>query len=723
MTAVKEAIDDYHRWKADREANTRTVIVVRNGEEKAVQSQDIHVGDIIKLSEDDEIPCDCVLLTSSDDSGDCFIQTTNLDGESNLKGRSSVGPTKDLRTPRSLGRWRGMVVCNAPDDNLERFDAQLFPDASRSHDDNNAVPLTANNLLLQATNLRNTEWVYAIAVYTGNDSKFGHNKKVPTPKFTRTDDAINEFSVYIFLFQLLLVVVLGVVGNHWKESNGRGYWYLGYPDEGDDAAHQVFIIPARFLLLNSTMIPISLKVTLDLCKLYYAKFIAGDVLLYDPNSDTPAITNSTALSEDLGQVEYVLSDKTGTLTQNVMVLKLCSVLGQQYGSSPEEDADPSSARRRQSARSTRRKSRGSSLSGAADEAAGDSSHAREVGLEDVELRREIGRNFRDGQSGPCAAEMFRCLALNNDVRPEIPSDGSGSQEERRLYKASSPDEEAFVKAAAYYGAILLGREGGTQEQRVSIREGRRIVTYDQLAVFPFTSDRKRMSVLVRCPDGSIRLYSKGADDKLLATAAGERMLSEDDNETFATVQTQVNTWATTGFRTLVMAYKNVSEEDYSQWRQQYDRAARQLENRDEALEATYGLMEQGLTLLGATAIEDKLQDHVPEVIARLREGNVRFWMCTGDKKSTAETIAKTCRLLPMDPLTGGVRAPLSLEGDSASEVRSILFVLRESDGGMEKPTHFQLRRLPGLVRALRSTPLYLPFLCFSCRRVVFLLHV
>lgn len=647
ITAVKEGVDDYGRWRADREANSRPLIVVREGTEQRVSSQEVMVGDIIKITEDEEIPCDCVLLTSSDETGNCFIQTTNLDGESNLKGRTSLAETKNLRTPALCHAWKGSVVCAQPDDNLEKFDSQLFSTPNR--DEANAKPLTINNLLLQATHLRNTHWVYALAVYVGNETKFGKNKKIPPPKFTRTDDAINEFSVYIFAFQLLLVVILGVVGNMNKDANWDSQTYLRYESPSSEGFVQKLVIPARFLLLNSTMIPISLKVTLDLCKLYYAKFIDNDVRLYDPKHNGKAHSNSTALSEDLGQIEYVLTDKTGTLTQNVMVLKMCTILGRHNYGDVTLGAAAANAP--------------SSLTGDADS----------VGLQDPALHDEIAANLERHRTDACALELFRCLAVNNDVRPELPDHPSGPHE--RLYKASSPDEEAFVKACAHYGIILISREGGTQEQQVRVLErpgpgpGARPVVFEQLVSFPFTSDRKRMSVLVRLPgSGHLRLYVKGADDKLLATVAEERMLSRAGNECLGDVQASVNRWATAGYRTLVMAYRDIDAATYAAWRASYDAAARQLRGRDEAMERTYAELERDLTLIGATAIEDKLQDRVPETIANLRNANVRFWMCTGDKQSTAETIAKTCRLLPSDA-NGRTIPPIPIEGETPEQVR------------------------------------------------------
>lgn len=200
ITAVKEASDDLGRWRSDREANNRQVRVLRGGEEVSTASWDVRVGDILKLHGDDEVPCDCVLLASSAPNGDCFIQTTNLDGESNLKGRFSRPITKSIKTPAAAAAFTGGVTCQPPDDNLGEFEGVLYEKKTDVGQREKGVGLDASNLLLQATHVRNTDWALALVVYVGNATKFGKNKKPPAPKFTRTDDAINEIVIYIFAF-------------------------------------------------------------------------------------------------------------------------------------------------------------------------------------------------------------------------------------------------------------------------------------------------------------------------------------------------------------------------------------------------------------------------------------------------------------------------------------------------------------------------------------------
>lgn len=400
------------------------------------------------------------------------------------------------------------------------------------------------------------------------------------------------------------------------------------------------IIPARFLLLNSTMIPISLKLTIDLCKLFYAKFIDADLHLYDEESDTPAHSNSTALSEDLGQVKYVLTDKTGTLTENKMVLKVAVVGRKAYGSvesaTSASNLDPALLA-----------SMPRSLSAA----------AKAGMLADTAM-------YSSGHAGDGAhLDWLRCLALNNDVvpapaKPDASSAGASEHghhgSDRPVYKASSPDEEALVKAAAAYGVALWERVGDVVHIDLY---GTRRESYTQLAAFEFTSDRKRMSVLLRDnATGAIRLYCKGADDMVMARlAAGQDSMK-------AYVQERVNDYAAAGLRTLVYGYRDVSASEYAQWKASYDQAAAAMENRDEAKEAVYALMEVNIVLLGATAIEDKLQDGVPDTIALLKAAGVSFWMLTGDKFSTAKTIAETSRLKPVDTDL------IELEGEESGDV-------------------------------------------------------
>ena len=222
-----------------------------------------------------------------------------MDGESNLKVRSALSQTSStLTSDAALGSFRGVIECAHPNPAIGQFDSTLRVTAGSA-----PLSLSATQLLLQATHVRNTDWIWGAAVYTGNETKFGRNKKIPPTKYTQTDAFINNVSGGIFVFQLLLVIIFGIMGNSWDVTNGRAAWYLQILSSGPGYA--VLIIPARFLLLNSTMIPISLKLTMDLAKLSYARYINADTHLFDEESEKGALSNSTSLSEDLGQIKCV----------------------------------------------------------------------------------------------------------------------------------------------------------------------------------------------------------------------------------------------------------------------------------------------------------------------------------------------------------------------------------------------------------------------------------
>lgn len=257
VSATKEAWDDYNRYISDKQANEKNVWVVKKGIKTRIQAQEIRVGDIVWLRENDEVPCDLVLLGTSESQGACFLETAALDGETDLKTRVIPPPCAGL-TPDLLHKIKGLIECPVPDKDIRRFDAnlRLFPPFI----DNDLCPLTIKNTLLQSCYLRNTEWACGVAVYTGNETKLGMTRGLPEPKLTAVDAMIDKLTGAIFLFQLVVVVILGVAGNVWKASEARKKWYVQYPKEGP--WYDFIVIPLRFELLCSIMIPISIKAML-----------------------------------------------------------------------------------------------------------------------------------------------------------------------------------------------------------------------------------------------------------------------------------------------------------------------------------------------------------------------------------------------------------------------------------------------------------------------------
>ncbi|KAI9086650.1 hypothetical protein K1719_031244 [Acacia pycnantha] len=602
VSASKEAWDDYNRYLSDKKANEKEVWVVRKGIKKHIQSQDIHVGTVVWLRENDEVPCDLVLIGTSDPQGLCYIETSALDGETDLKTRAVPSACNGIDV-ELLHKIKGVIECPNPDKDIRRFDAnmRLFPPFI----DNDVCPLTIKNTILQSCYLRNTEWACGVAVYTGNETKLGMSRGIPEPKLTAMDAMIDKLTGAIFVFQIVVVMVLGIAGNVWKDTEAKKQWYVLYPNEGP--WFELLVIPLRFELLCSIMIPISIKVSLDLVKSLYAKFIDWDHQMVESETGIPSHATNTAISEDLGQVEYILTDKTGTLTENKMIFKRCCISGIFYGN---ENGDA---------------------------------------LKDVELLSAVACG------SPDAVRFLTVMAICNTVIPTRSKIGD------ILYKAQSQDEDALVNAAARLNMVFFNKNGNILE----VKFNSTILNYEILDTLEFTSDRKRMSVVVKdCQNGKILLLSKGADEAILPfVRAGQQ------TRNFIEAAEQ---YAHLGLRTLCLAWRELKEDEYQQWSLMFKEANSTLVDREWRVAEVCQIIEHDWEVLGVTAIEDRLQDGVPETIETLRKAGINFWMLTGDKQNTAIQIALSCNFISPEP-KGQL---LSIDGKTKDEVcRSLERVL------------------------------------------------
>lgn len=317
-------------------------------------------------------------------------------------------------------------------------------------------------------------------------------------------------------------------------------------------------------------------VTVEVVKYYQAFLISSDLDMYYKNTDTPTVCRTSSLVEELGQVEYIFSDKTGTLTRNIMEFKQCSIAGICYGDDVPEDR------------------RATMIDG------------QMVG---VHTFKKLMDNL---ESDPTKEVMHEFLVLLSSCHTVIPE--RASNDNTIKYQAASPDEGALVDGAAKLGYKFTTR----RPKSITVNVQGQNYEYELLNICEFNSTRKRMSAIFRCPDGRIRLYCKGADTVIM-----ER-LSPGNPYVEATMQ-HLEEYAVDGLRTLCLAMRAIPDTEYAVWSAIYDRAATSLDNRQEQMDKAAEIIEKDLFLLGATAIEDRLQDGVPDTIHTLQTAGIKIW--------------------------------------------------------------------------------------------------
>ncbi|EHB06942.1 Putative phospholipid-transporting ATPase IC [Heterocephalus glaber] len=599
ITAVKDLVDDVARHKMDKEINNRTCEVIKDGRFKITKWKDIQVGDVIRLKKNDFVPADILLLSSSEPNSLCYVETAELDGETNLKFKMALEITDQcLQREDNLATFDGFIECEEPNNRLDKFTGTLFWRNKR-------FSLDADKILLRGCVIRNTNICHGLVIFAGADTKIMKNSGKTRFKRTKIDYLMNYMVYTIFVVLILLSAGLAIGHAYWEAQVGNYSWYL-YDGKNATPSYRGFLNFWGYLIVLNTMVPISLYVSVEIIRLGQSHFINWDLQMYYTEKDTPAKARTTTLNEQLGQIHYIFSDKTGTLTQNIMTFKKCCINGQIYGDHRD---------------------------------ASQHSHSK---IEQVDFSWNI---FADGklafydhylieqiQSGkePEIRQFFFLLAVCHTVMVDR-TDGQIN------YQAASPDEGALVNAARNFGFAFLARTQNT----ITISELGIQRTYNVLAILDFNSDRKRMSIIVRTPEGNIRLYCKGAD-----TVIYERLhrMNPIKQET----QDALDIFASETLRTLCLCYKEIEEKEFAEWNKKFMAASVASTNRDEALDKVYEEIEKDLILLGATAIEDKLQDGVPETISKLAKADIKIWVLTGDKKETAENIGFACELLTED---------------------------------------------------------------------------
>jgi phospholipid-translocating ATPase len=627
----KEAVDDIVRRRRDSEANAEPFTVLsfsdtaRDGVVEVLRkSRDIKVGDVLKLEKNQRVPADVVILqshlseltvdtsensSSAQAGGETFIRTDQLDGETDWKLRlpsplSQRLPLKELQHLK--------VTAGAPDKKVNEFVGtielqlgQASPyDPHRLKEDLNersgssdndqlavyrptSAPLNIDNTAWANTVLASSTTTYASVIYTGRQTRSALSTSPSRSKTGLLEYEINNLTKILCVMTLSLSIIL--VALEGFEPSNQKPWYVAI---------------TIYLILFSTIIPISLRVNLDMGKTVYAYFIQHD------QGIPGTVVRTSTIPEDLGRIEYLLSDKTGTLTQNEMQLRKIHVGTVAYaGEAMEEVA--------------------AYVDQVLGTAAGADSRPSELGST-TKTRREIGVRVRD---------LVLALALCHNVTPTTDQVGG---ERVTSYQASSPDEIAIVEFTESVGLRVFQRD---RESIVlqSVSTGAIVVRAEIKDIFPFTSDSKRMGIIVQIlshlpglsSKDELWFFQKGADTVMTSIVSTNDWLDE-----------ETANMAREGLRTLVVGRKRLSHQQYDTFSSDYADASLALQDRDAGMAAVIKRhLEHDLELLGVTGVEDRLQKDVKPSLELLRNAGVKIWMLTGDKIETARCVAVSARLV------------------------------------------------------------------------------
>ncbi|KAM6936972.1 phospholipid-transporting ATPase ID [Xenentodon cancila] len=450
ITAVKDATDDYFRHKSDQQVNNRQSQVLIRGSLQSEKWMNVRVGDIIKLENNQFVAADILLLSSSEPYGLCYIETAELDGETNLKVRQALTVTSDLADVSKLMDFDGEVICEPPNNKLDKFTGTLYWK-------DNKYSLDSEKMLLRGCVLRNTEWCFGIVIFAGLQTKLMQNCGRTKFKRTSIDKLMNTLVLWIFAFLICMGVVLAIGNTIWEIWTGQKFEVLLPRDEfHSSAVFSGFLTFWSYIIILNTVVPISLYVSVEVLRLGHSFFINWDQKMYYSRTDTSAEARTTTLNEELGQVEFIFSDKTGTLTQNIMVFNKCSINGQTYGDVYDEFNQKVEI-------------------------------TEKTACVDFSFNPLCDRGFKfyDNtlveaikREDPAVQEFFRLLALCHTVMPEEKSEGS------LVYQAQSPDEGALVTAARNFEFVFRARTSET----VTLCEMGRAVTYQLLAILDFNNE-------------------------------------------------------------------------------------------------------------------------------------------------------------------------------------------------------------------------------------------
>lgn len=635
INGIKDIFEDLKRKRSDDNENNRKCKVYNRIKKTFIDTKwsDIKLGDVIRVEKDEPFPCDLLLMNTSEKNATCYIETQSIDGETSLKLRQANRKLSAL-CGSELQKIHKIIKASPPNENIYDFNARIYQSSNGCIVDNDFIVVDNSSLLLRGCSLKRTSFIYGAAVYVGHNTKSMMNAPKARAKTSKVEDIMNRQILIVFVVQISMAVIaslFSLIGFDKHLKFLQNYIYVEKDFKKSFTIGMFFTKVGTWILIFTNFVPISLLVTMEMIKFVQGIFISWDADLYVKGKGGAKVQTST-LNEELGQVNYILSDKTGTLTMNNMVFKKLTIGNNIYGDKRNSNKIGESRKKDQW---------------------GDITNCDFVDYEG-KLEKDINLNL------DMVIKFMECVSLCHSV---IVDEDENIAKNIIKYNASSPDEMSLVNFARSAKFVFKGK---SIEGKMIVDVNGREVQYEVLNVLEYTSERKRMSVIIKMPDGTIRLYAKGADSVILP-------LPDQCNKVPQQIICSVDKYARDGYRTLVFAYNDLNPNFYNDWSQKYNEAITETPQNKKKIDSIVSSVEANLNVLGVTAIDDQLQPDVPSTLESLMSAGIKVWMLTGDKTDTAKSIAYSCKLISTTNILDSKALVLEVpENSSIAEIRPLL---------------------------------------------------
>ena len=655
-----DLIEELKRYKNDKTTNSTITKVYRDQKFRNIEWSEIKVGNLIKVKCNEIIPADLLVICSSNVEGIFYLQTSNIDGESNLKEREALIFTqkiflnkkikKDENNLQNLFKEYCEIEVSQPNKNIYEIDGII------NYSENDKTPFEIRNTAIRGARLKNTKFIYGIILYTGKDTKIMMNIIKEKKKVAYLDKLVDKIVLIIVIVRIVYVLLFMGIGIIYRKKylpkyNGKNkeYDYLFYYRHSDgkkdsnDTLENLKYFTSHFIL-SQTLLPTSVAVLLALTKVIQSIFIEYFEVPLRKNKNEKMKCFSNELLGELGSVKYIFSDKTGTLTKNQTQFKACSIYTCLFD---EDNEKNNSIFETNTFKFNSRLSLIQISNSNFSKNFNSESLLQRLNLKNIPLNIKNIEGCPFINQGEALEEFMLNMALNHDVVVE-----SNKLNEEIKYQGTNPDEITLVGAAQELGFCYLGKVSNI----ISIRKRlfldnnnkNEILKYELLLKIPFCSERQRSTIIVRdLKTNKIKLYIKGSDTKIF-----EGINSYSQENILEITKQHVDNFARRGLRTLCYSFKTIPENEYKEWISKYNEIKENLKLEKSFIEEkTNSLIEEiesNCFLLGATALEDQLQDDVEKDITEFIEAGINFWMLTGDKMDTAESIGHSIKLFDSD---------------------------------------------------------------------------